>query len=112
MQSLIFERPERDPTWSTCEGVSGVLVECALVQLEPTRVHIGLPAHIAVVVQPSHMNTFSTRGGILERNPDKSLKGFPPCYSQSPLLTDFTGVVVHHCLTASTQKCMLNRSTG
>ncbi len=25
---------------------------------------------------------------ILERNWDKSLKSFPPCYSQSPLLTD------------------------
>ncbi len=26
-----------------------------------------------------------TRGRILGRNPDKSLKSFPPCYSQSPL---------------------------
>ncbi len=26
---------------------------------------------------------------ILGRNWDKSLKSFPPCYSQSPLLTDF-----------------------
>jgi hypothetical protein len=25
------------------------------------------------------------RGRILGHNPDKSLKGFPPCYSQSPL---------------------------
>ncbi len=25
------------------------------------------------------------RGRILGRNPDKSLKSFPPCYSQSPL---------------------------
>ncbi len=31
-----------------------------------------------------------TRGRILGRNWDKSLKGFPPSYSQSPLLTDFT----------------------
>jgi hypothetical protein len=30
------------------------------------------------------------RGRILGRNWDKSLKSFPPCYSQSPLLTDFT----------------------
>ncbi len=28
-------------------------------------------------------------GRILERNWDKSLKSFPPCYSQSPLRTDF-----------------------
>jgi hypothetical protein len=31
-----------------------------------------------------------SRGRILERNWDKSLKSFPSCYSQSPLLTDFT----------------------
>jgi hypothetical protein len=30
------------------------------------------------------------RGRILGRNWDKSLKSFPPCYSQSPLLTDFS----------------------
>ncbi len=29
-------------------------------------------------------------GRIHGRNCDKSLKSFPPCYSQSPLLTDFT----------------------
>jgi hypothetical protein len=29
-----------------------------------------------------------TRGRILECNWDKSLKSFPPCYSQSPLLMD------------------------
>ncbi len=29
-------------------------------------------------------------GGIQERNPDKSLKSFPPCYSQLSLLTDCT----------------------
>ncbi len=29
------------------------------------------------------------RDRILERNWDKSLKNFPPCYSQLPLLTDF-----------------------
>ncbi len=29
-----------------------------------------------------------SRGRILERIWDKSLKSFPPCYSQSPLLTD------------------------
>jgi hypothetical protein len=29
------------------------------------------------------------RGRILEHNWDKSLQSFPPCYSQSPLLTDF-----------------------
>jgi hypothetical protein len=31
---------------------------------------------------------FETRGRNLGRNWDKSLKSFPPCYSQSPLLTD------------------------
>ncbi len=29
-------------------------------------------------------------GQILGRNSDKSLKSFPPCYSQSPLLMDLT----------------------
>jgi hypothetical protein len=29
-------------------------------------------------------------GRILERNWDKSLKSFPPCYSEPPLLPDFT----------------------
>jgi hypothetical protein len=95
VQSLIFERPESNPTWGTCEGVSRVLVECSLVLLESTGVHIGLPAHITVVVQPSHIHTFSTRGRFLGRHPEKSLKGFPPCYSQSPLLTDFTGVCTY-----------------
>ncbi len=33
---------------------------------------------------------FSSRGRILGRNSDKSLKSIPPCYSPSPLLTDFT----------------------
>jgi hypothetical protein len=31
-----------------------------------------------------------TGGGILGGNPDRSLKSFPPCYSQTPLLTDCT----------------------
>ncbi len=31
---------------------------------------------------------YSTRGRILGRNWDKSLKSFPPCYSQSPLQMD------------------------
>ena len=35
-------------------------------------------------------HTQQARGQILGRNWDKSLKSFPPCYSQSPLLTDFT----------------------
>jgi hypothetical protein len=30
------------------------------------------------------------RGGILGGNPDRSLKSFPPCYSQTPLLTNCT----------------------
>ncbi len=29
-------------------------------------------------------------GRILGRNWDRSLESFPPCYSQSPLITDFT----------------------
>jgi hypothetical protein len=29
--------------------------------------------------------SLGVRGRILGRNPDKSLKSFPPCYSQSPL---------------------------
>ncbi len=33
--------------------------------------------------------TFCSRGQILGRNLDKFLRVFPPCYSQSPLLTDF-----------------------
>ncbi len=36
-----------------------------------------------------HRSTVS-RGRILGRNWNKNLKSFPPCYSQSPLLTDFT----------------------
>jgi hypothetical protein len=35
-------------------------------------------------------NSCASRGRILGRNRDKNLKSFPPCYSQSPLLTDFT----------------------
>jgi hypothetical protein len=31
-----------------------------------------------------------SKGRILGRNWDKSLKSFPPCYSQAPLLMDFT----------------------
>ncbi len=34
--------------------------------------------------------THQSRGWIPGRNLDKSLKSFPPCYSQSPLLTDFS----------------------
>jgi hypothetical protein len=44
--------------------------------------------------QPEVLNKFVTglleRSRILGRNWDKSLKSFHPCYSQSPLLTDFT----------------------
>jgi hypothetical protein len=36
-----------------------------------------------------HMYTVNW-GRILGRNWGKSLRSFPPCYSQSPLLTDFT----------------------
>ncbi len=37
-----------------------------------------------------HLFNLASRGRILERNHNKSLKNFSPCYSQSPLLTDFT----------------------
>jgi hypothetical protein len=33
---------------------------------------------------------YETRGRTLGRNWEKSLKSFPPCYSQSPILKDFT----------------------
>ncbi len=39
---------------------------------------------------PLYHMYFYSRGRILGRNWGKSLKSFPPCYSQSPLLTDFT----------------------
>jgi hypothetical protein len=35
-------------------------------------------------------NTYENWGRILGRNWEKSLNSFPPCYSQSSLLTDFT----------------------
>ncbi len=35
-----------------------------------------------------------TRGRILGRNWDKSLKSFPPCYSQSPLLPLQTDIIL------------------
>ncbi len=38
----------------------------------------------------SVLDRSDTRGRIHRRNWDKSLKRFPPCYSQSPLLIDFT----------------------
>ncbi len=31
------------------------------------------------------LQNVQVRGRILGQNPDKSLKSFPPCYSQSPL---------------------------
>jgi hypothetical protein len=34
------------------------------------------------------IRTLLGRGRILGRNCDKSLESFPPCFSQSPLLTD------------------------
>jgi hypothetical protein len=41
-------------------------------------------------------------GGILGGNPDRSLKSFPPCYSQTPLLTDFTPQLLFFGLEIST----------
>ncbi len=37
-----------------------------------------------VIIMP-FPNYVASRGRILGRNPDNSLKSFPPCYSQSPL---------------------------
>ncbi len=39
-------------------------------------------------MKASSLDTDRYRGRILEDNWDKSLQCFPPCYSQSPLLTD------------------------
>ncbi len=41
-------------------------------------------------------------GGILGGNPDRSLKSFPPCYSQTPLLTDCTPHLLFFGLEIST----------
>ncbi len=46
--------------------------------------------HIAHNAQPWIYVGSVQRGRILGRNWDKSLKSFPPCYSLSPLITDFT----------------------
>jgi hypothetical protein len=42
------------------------------------------------------------RGGILGGNPDRSLKSFPPCYSQTPLLTECTPHLLFFGLEIST----------
>ena len=42
------------------------------------------------------------RGGILGGNPDRSLKSFPPCYSQTPLLIDCTPHLLFFGLEIST----------
>ena len=46
--------------------------------------------------------TYAARGGILGGNPDRSLKSFPPCYSQTPLLTDCTPHLLFFGLEIST----------
>jgi hypothetical protein len=51
------------------------------------------PMSTAVHMSPINfgdLTPFVTRGGNQERNPDKSLKSFPRCYSQLSLLTDCT----------------------
>jgi hypothetical protein len=40
----------------------------------------------AVLKETAYKKHLSTRGRILRQNPDKNLKNFPTCYSQSPLL--------------------------
>jgi hypothetical protein len=47
-----------------------------------------LPATSTLLFNISGSKAREHRGRILRRNLDKSLKSFPPCYSQSPLLTD------------------------
>ncbi len=47
----------------------------------------GVKLHVCKVPNLTKVNLW---GRILGRNLDKSLKSFPPCYSQSPLLMDFT----------------------
>ncbi len=38
-----------------------------------------------------------SRGGILGGYPDRSLKSFPPCYSQTPLLMNCTSLLPSSC---------------
>ncbi len=57
----------------------GALTVCNLLKERRRSVHT---VHIGV--QMKHW------GGILGGNPDRSLKSFPPCYSQTPLLTNCT----------------------
>jgi hypothetical protein len=53
-------------------------------QLSTVHRHAG-----SVLYTGSTMCSEQFRGRILGRNWDKSLKSFPPCYSQSSLLMDF-----------------------
>jgi hypothetical protein len=49
-----------------------------------------ISSFILATLPPHVYSLIFTRCRILGRNWDKSLKSFPPCYSQSLLLTDFT----------------------
>ncbi len=53
-----------------------ISVLCSLNQLKPVLTHC--------------LRCYEFGSRILGRNWDKSLKSFPPCYSQSPLLKHFT----------------------
>jgi hypothetical protein len=69
-----------------------------IVALTPRILPLDSPNRRHLFVTPWHAisSLFCTLcniacwGRILRRNWDKSLKSFPPCYSKSPLLTDFT----------------------
>ncbi len=50
--------------------------------------HVFFPPFSLISRRHQNYDKF-TRGRILERNWDTSLKGFSPCYSQSPFLKDF-----------------------
>jgi hypothetical protein len=52
------------------------------------------------------------RGGILGGNPDRSLKSFPPCYSQTPLLTDCTPHLLFFGLEISTSNSWGGKGGG
>jgi hypothetical protein len=54
---------------------------------DPQHCFCHLHCSVAILHQA---NIFLFRGRILGRNWDKSLQSVPPCYSQSPLITDFT----------------------
>ncbi len=53
--------------------------------LQPVRLPVQVILSTKHHFKPTLSRRNKTRGWILGRNPDKSLKSFPPCYSQSPI---------------------------